>query len=37
MPTGILLISSVVILAAANTPASRRRWKQYEMGDEGDD
>lgn len=37
VPTGILFISSAVILVAANTAAARRRWQQYEMGDESDD
>ena len=34
VPTGILFISSVVILVGANTPAGRRRWRQCEMGDD---
>lgn len=37
VPTGILFISSVVILVAANTPSARRRWQQDELRDEGGD
>ncbi|MFL0565375.1 hypothetical protein ACH0CG_06435 [Microbacterium sp. 179-I 1D1 NHS] len=37
VPSLLLLLSSVFILVASNTRRGRERWRQYELGEDGED